>query len=528
MHRLISLILLTTIISACENAPRVEIDNQTLIGKYSQNKKIASFLGIPFAEAPVGKLRWAAPIPYKSKNSKRMATEFSPACMQHMGILEWYRDLAEIFGNDRNVVSDLPIDEDCLYLNVWTPVLDEDANLPVMVYIHGGSNDSGWSFEPNYHGYALAEKDVVVVSIAYRLGVFGFLSHPDIDEKKIKANFGLWDQVTALEWIKKNIKNFGGNPGNITAFGESAGAQDILALMFAKPANGLFNKAILQSNAGFGLPEETPGNGHVRSSMQNEQDRGSKLGKIIGSENKPLSLEELRAIPAQEILDVYQKTFPDYYHSPAVDGYLIEKPTWLDIQNSNLSSMKVIVGTNADEYYANTPENTDDEMLESISKQLFDSSSHIAMNALQNEEDPRNALDRLYTAEGMLCPSEYLASKITKDSGNSWVYYFSRIREGESAQHPMIRAYHGAELPYVFNTHDEWMTTSDLDLEITEIITDYWTNFAKTGNPNGHNAPNWPIFDENQKFVQKFGNDIETIKSTETVLCSIFSDQVSQ
>ena len=273
--------------------------------------------------------------------------------------------------------------------------------------------------------------------------------------------------------------------------------------MFAKPANGLFNKAILQSNAGFGLPEETPGNGHVRSSMQNEQDRGSKLGKIIGSENKPLSLEELRALPAQKILDVYQKTFPNYYHSPAVDGYLIEKPTWLDIQNSNLSSMKVIVGTNADEYYANTPENTDYEMLESISKQLFDSSSHIAMNVLQNEEDPRNALDRLYTAEGMLCPSEYLASKITKDSGYSWVYYFSRIREGESAQHPMIRAYHGAELPYVFNTHDEWMTTSDLDLEITEIITDYWTNFAKTGNPNGYNAPNWPIFDENQKIRTK-------------------------
>ena len=144
----INLILLTTIISACENAPRVEIDNQTLIGKYSQNKKIASFLGIPFAEAPVGKLRWAAPIPFKSKNSKRMATDFSPACMQHMGILEWYRDLAEIFGNDRNVVADLPIDEDCLYLNIWTPVLDEDANLPVMVYIHGGSNDSGFSGQP--------------------------------------------------------------------------------------------------------------------------------------------------------------------------------------------------------------------------------------------------------------------------------------------------------------------------------------------------------------------------------------------
>ena len=126
MHRLISLILLTTIISACENAPRVEIDNQTLIGKYSQNKKIASFLGIPFAEAPVGKLRWAAPIPYKSKNSKRMATDFSPACMQHMGILEWYRDIAEIFGNDRNVVAALPIDED------WG--LDDPVGMPIEAY----------------------------------------------------------------------------------------------------------------------------------------------------------------------------------------------------------------------------------------------------------------------------------------------------------------------------------------------------------------------------------------------------------
>lgn len=525
LRKLLFSFFLIITINGCEKNPTVFVNEQTLIGKIQDNSKIAKFLGVPFAEAPINSLRWQKPFPFNPRNSIRKVQEFAPACMQKMGILEWYRDLAEIFGNERTVVEDLNISEDCLYLNIWTPSLNEAANLPVMVYIHGGSNDSGWSYEPNYHGHALAGKDIVVVSLAYRLGVFGFLSHPDIDDPEAMANFGLLDQVAGLRWIKENIKKFGGNPNMITAFGESAGAQDILALMFAEPAEGLFQQAILQSNAGFGFPEKTDGNGHVRSSIENEQARGLTLAKAFKNDEIPLTLNQLKKISAKEILKTYHKAFPDYYHSPAVDGYLIDKPTWTDIQNSNLAKMRVIIGTNGDEYYANTPEETSNEMVINTANVLFKVRGNQAYNEVSKESDARNALDRLYTAEGMLCPSQSLAEKITTDKGKSWVYYFNRIRDGEAAMHPMIRAYHGAELPYVFNTHDNWMITNEIDLEITEIITDYWTNFAKSGNPNGPDLPNWPQFNKENQLVQNFENTIQAKISSELVLCEIFNDR---
>ena len=146
--------------------------------------------------------------------------------MQSPRILDWYRDMAEIFGASRDVIEALTIDEDCLYLNIWTPSMDPDASLPVMVYIHGGSNVSGWSYEPNYHGHALARRDIVVVSVAYRLGVFGFLSHPDLPPGAPLANFGLWDQIAALRWVQQHIGKFGGDANRVTVFGESSGAED--------------------------------------------------------------------------------------------------------------------------------------------------------------------------------------------------------------------------------------------------------------------------------------------------------------
>ena len=173
---------------ACAANPVVEVDGELLQGDRDRGE-IAVFRGVPFAEPPVGDLRWQRPQPLQTKSAVRDATKFRAACMQSMRILNWYRDLAETFGASRNVFDDLAISEDCLYLNVWTPDFRPAARLPVMVFIHGGSNNSGWAYEPNYHGNALAGRGVVVVSIAYRLGVFGFFSHPETSD----ANFGLWE-----------------------------------------------------------------------------------------------------------------------------------------------------------------------------------------------------------------------------------------------------------------------------------------------------------------------------------------------
>ncbi|MDH3533599.1 MAG: carboxylesterase family protein, partial [Gammaproteobacteria bacterium] len=235
--------LAVLVLVACEESPpTVTVNGEVLLGKYVEDGKVAAFLGVPFAEPPVGARRWRAPQTFEGKVEQRSVIEFAPACMQTMRILDWYRDMAELFGSSADYYEDLDISEDCLYLNLWTPTLDSQARLPVMVWIHGGSNKSGWSYEPNYHGHKLAQEDVVVVSVAYRQGVFGFLSHPEMPADEPQANFAYWDLIAALRWIQDHIGRFGGDPQRVTLFGESAGAQNILALTFAHAADGLFHR----------------------------------------------------------------------------------------------------------------------------------------------------------------------------------------------------------------------------------------------------------------------------------------------
>ena len=244
------LLVCTLAIAACERAPLVEVNGETLQGMYIEDTGVAAFLGVPFAEPPVGELRWRAPQTLTSKVAKRMVTEFAPACMQTMRILDWYRWLAEQLGGSGDYYADLQVSEDCLYLNIWTPTLAADAKLPVMIWVHGGSNKSGWSYEPNYHGHNLAQQDVVVISIAYRQGVFGFLSHPELPREEPDANFGLWDMLAALNWVNEHAEKFGGDPERVTMFGESAGAENILALMATKRVDDVLHRGVTQSTAG--------------------------------------------------------------------------------------------------------------------------------------------------------------------------------------------------------------------------------------------------------------------------------------
>ena len=210
-------ILLIAIIAlaGCEQSPSVIVDGELLVGKYV-GENVTTFLGVPFAEPPVGELRWRAPQALTSKQERRDATEFAAACMQPMRILDWYRWMAETFGASPDYYEDLEVSEDCLYLNLWTPTLESDAKLPVMVWIHGGSNISGWSYEKNYRGHVLAPQGVIVISVAYRQGVFGFLSHPELAGEGAVANFGLWDLVAAFQSIQDDIEQFGGDTDRVT------------------------------------------------------------------------------------------------------------------------------------------------------------------------------------------------------------------------------------------------------------------------------------------------------------------------
>lgn len=513
MKHQLTVLLILIVIAGCGQDRGVNVNGESLHGEILADSGVQVFRGIPFAEPPIGDLRWRAPVPYQGRGGERDATAFAPACMQHMGILDWYRGMAEKFGSTRDEFEDLAISEDCLYLNIWTPSPDASESLPVMVYIHGGSNDSGWAYEPDYHGHVLAERGVVMVSIAYRLGVFGFLSHPELGDEEVRANFGLWDQVAALEWVRDNVARFGGDPQRITLFGESAGAQDILALMAAPPAAGLFHGAILQSNAGFGIGERgTP-------SIEQEQNRGVETAALFGFEGAG-ALDALREVTADRLLSRYLEAFPNYYHSPAVGGRLLPRSVWDVINSGELAPLPMIIGSNGDEWYDRAPPDADEARILATAEMAGFTDTDAALQAVNSENDVRKKIDRIGAAGGMVCPSQHTAAIQARAHENAWVYYFTRIRDGAGGA--LVRAYHGAELPYVFGTHARWITTTDVDLELTQHILDYWTQFAASGNPNRSGNPKWPVFAEPDYPVMEFGDTAKIIAPPEPDLCALF------
>jgi para-nitrobenzyl esterase len=502
------LVALVLVLASCARPPTVDVGSDRFTGKHDQES--FAFLGVPYAEPPLGELRWRAPQPWSSTQGEHNATRFAPACMQTMRILDWYRYLAETFGGSRDYYPDLEISEDCLYLNVWTPTLDRGASLPVMVWIHGGSNISGWSFEPSYYGHALAQKDVVVVSVAYRLGVFGFMSHPDLDPADGLANFGLLDIVAALEWIRKYIEVFGGDPGRVTLFGESSGGHNIVLLMATDAAGHLFHRAIAQSAAGFGIRMST---------LDEVQQQGIQLADALNMERDD-TLSALRALPADELLDTYVKEVSDEFQYPTIDGQLLSDYPWNSFMGGRNGDVALIIGTNRDEWLDYVDEDvTADDVTRTANKLEF-IDADIALEAVSGESDPRRAMDRLITADSYVCASQALARTLNEAGTDAWVYYFSRVREDEGGRH--LGAYHGAEYPYVFDTHDSYMRTTATDGRLTSAIQSYWTSFATSGDPNNETAPEWTRFEAPEFAVQELGDTVRKIAAPEPEMCGTF------
>jgi len=509
MRRLL-FIVTVVILAGCDQRPSLIIDGEQLAGKYVGEEGVATFLGVPFAEPPVGDLRWRAPQPLQTKQQRRDTTEFAAACIQSMRILDWYRYMAEIFGESGDYYEDLATSEDCLYLNLWTPTLEADAKLPVMVWIHGGSNRSGWSYEANYRGHVLAPQGVVVVTVAYRQGAFGFLSHPELDGDEPIANFGIWDIIAALHWIQDNIGQFGGDPDRVTLFGESSGGENILALVFSDPAKGLFNRGVLQSAARYGISMPT---------LADEQRRGSDLAKAFGFDGDE-TLVRLRQVPANKLLQVYEDTFAEHYHSAAIDGQLFSTSTWENIQAGNFAEHDLMLGTNNQEWldYISASVTADDVVHTAAELRRMDGAAALAVVAA--EPDPRRTMDRLITADAYVCPSQNTAAHRAASGGKAWMYFFSRIREDKGGV--AVGAYHGAEYPYVFGTHDAYMNTNQVDLELSATMQRYWINFAATGDPNAEGLPIWPRYQPTQPLVQELGDNVRSIPAIEPELCALF------
>lgn len=510
-----------SVLAFAESKPSLLVNGETLIGTHSAVAGVDAFLGVPFAAAPTGALRWQAPREFRGSGGARRADRFAPACMQSPRILDWYRGMAERFGASRSAFADLDISEDCLYLNVWAPTKAADSSvataLPVMVFVHGGSNRSGWSFEPNYHGHQLAAQGVVVVSVAYRLGVFGFFSHPQLPG----ANFGLQDQLEALRWVRRNIESFGGDPQRVTVFGESSGAGNIAALMLSPASRGLLQRAILQSGGDFGWPK-------IRT-LAEEKARGLELARALDA-RRPPKIEALQRVDAKTLLRVAEEVYRDHYHAPVIDGEIVTSGLEEQLARGDWPLQQLLIGSNANEYYSATAGAGDPAAVDRAVAKAEILHTPAVRDALSTTPDVALALDRLATAESMLCPAQGLATGVARAGRAVWMYQFSRVRDGAAAA--QLRAYHGAELPYVFGTHDAWLPTSEEDWQLTRRMMAAWVEFARTGSPVAASSE-WPKFTAPGprnvlQWDAPFDGRTDVIDSPEPELCRIYAEQIKR
>jgi para-nitrobenzyl esterase len=441
--------------------------------------------------------------------------------MQGDGAVEWYVDVAEAFGASREVVAKpAGVSEDCLYLNVWSPESDASARLPVMVFVHGGGNAGGWSYEPNYLGHNLAARGVVVVTIAYRLGPFGFFSHPALGdgEQEAIANFGLLDIRAAFDWVRENIRQFGGDPGKVTAFGESAGALNLLDLLLSDIAGGrtessLFRRLIVQSIGGPLVQRQT---------LPEEQELGAQLVGHLGL-GPGVTAEELRSVAAEDLLAAAAKMPADYYPDGIIDGRLLLEQPLVTLAAASARGVEIILGTNADEWLMYLDEGSGEAELDRWLSENAAGQAAALRAALAAVTDPKKALDRLWTAREMVCPSRALAAAVAEAGGRSWLYHFTRQRPGAGGA--KLGAYHGAELPYVFDTHDAWLPTQAADRSLTGAVMDYWVGFARLGVPAVDGRPQWPVYGSEGGRVMELGDHIGAVEPFDEALCLVVGPQ---
>jgi para-nitrobenzyl esterase len=430
----------------------------------------AVFRGVPFARPPVGDLRWRPPAAVIPWTTPRDALVSGPPCLQRS--YGW------------NAADALASREDCLYLDIRTPALRPDARLPVMVMIHGGANRAG-SARGTVQS-SLVEQGVVLVAVQYRLGAFGFLSHPGLTAESgdgTSGNYALMDLVAALAWVRDNIARFGGDPGNVTIFGHSAGAQDVGLLMTSPLAKGLFAKAIEQSGtAGFGVPP--------RSLVQNEK-LGEDLARAIGAPAGAAGLTTLRAASGPALLDAADGLKPPIdddsfiWLQAVVDGRVIPRPPAQVLEAAGQARVPLIIGNSAREL---TPQGGPGNARAQVAANYGAKAGQaLGLYGLEPGGTPAGdallgeAPDQIATDVTFRCPANWVAARQVAAGQPVWRYQLDVAASGP------VR--HGSELPFVFDTPPAGATEA-----AWPRLQAYWANFARSGDPNGPGLTPWPAY----------------------------------
>lgn len=442
------------------------------------------YRGIPFAAPPVGDLRWKAPQPAAKWEGVKQTTQFGPAPMQG--------------GNPPSGKS-----EDCLYLNVWTPAKLAKEKIPVMVYIYGGGFSGGYTSDPWIGGEKLAKKGVVLVTIAYRVNQFGFLANSELSAENpnhVSGNYGILDQIAGLKWIQKNIAAFGGNPNQVTIFGESAGAISVSMLCASPLAKGLFHGAISQSGGSFGptRPTTFPGE-NMKTLRQAENDCNAYLQKAGVT-----SVAELRKIDADKLPSGWG--LPGGW--PIVDGYVIPGDQHKLYEAGKYNDVPVLIGYNSDEGASFSREKTPEEYIAGV-KARYGKFAEDLIKAYPPGENsvPKTARDLMRDAA--FGWQTWSWARLQSQTGKSkvFLYYFDQHPDyPKDSPRYGYGSSHAQDVSYVFqhlNPTDPQLNKSDFDL--SEAMATYWTNFAKYGDPNGQGVPVWPAFSDKNAEVMYLG-----------------------
>jgi para-nitrobenzyl esterase len=500
------LIMRIAALDASARADPIQISGGLISGTVADG--VQAYKGIPYARPPVGDLRWRPPQPVVPWGGTLIADEFSPICVQP-DPLGGHSIFTRLFFTPIE-----PRSEDCLYLNVWTTAQAGDKR-PVMVWIPGGGFVGGSSAGKIYDGAELAKKGVVLVSINYRVWKFGFLATPELSkesERHVSGNYGLLDQIAALQWVKQNIAAFGGDPGNVTIFGQSAGSSSATFLMASPLAKGLFHRAIGESGGAFAAPVAGSPLGRTLQTLADAEAVGSKLMAAL----KVASLAEMRQKTPWEILAIPSA---NRFESsvPINDGYVMPGTTDEIFAGHRQNDVPLLLGSNSDEG-SNFPTMKTLASFREDARQTLGSFADEFLRVYQANDDRQASQASALAVRDMRISWPNLQwAKAQARSGQSKVffYYFWHAPPAPPQEHYVenlgkdLGSYHGAELAYVFGNFvpREWAWT-ETDRDFARIVSRYWVNFAATGDPNGPGLPEWPVFDPETDSVLYFDKTI--------------------
>jgi para-nitrobenzyl esterase len=436
-----------------------------------QDKTATAYLGLPFAAAPVGGLRWAPPAPAASWTGTRKADRFGADCQQTLtpdGLGPWTPEYLPAG----------PVSEDCLYLNVWTPKSATQKKLPVLVWLHGGAFTGGSGSVPIYNGAGLANEGIIVVTLNYRLGVYGFLSHQSLAaESGVSGNYGLQDQIAALQWVKDNIAAFGGDPSRVTVAGQSAGAAAVHALLASPKATGLFSQAVAQSGSGMGLRFA-------------DRSAADQTGKALVTAAGVKSIADLRRLSPTDLDALVQKSGLAF--RPIIDGVVLPG-------TAAINDVPILTGMTANETSSQSFFQADTLTPASYRSTIEATYVPLADEVLRlypagtTDAEARASRDNLARDRGLAAMAFWAEDRLKTSRQPIYAYLWTHIEPGPEAAR--YRAFHSSEIPYVFGTLDAAdRPFTEVDHAISKRMMAAWVNWVSHGNPNGLGKTEWQPF----------------------------------